>query len=280
MTRIVHISDVHFGRSRPELLDPLVDTINAADPAIVVLSGDLTQRAKGWQFAEARGFLNRIKAPWICVPGNHDIPLHNPFLRLLRPFGGYKKRISNNLEPGHDLGDVRIVGLNTATPYLWQRGWIRRRTVQRACERLAAGTQRRFNIIVAHHPFSHGEGSTKDLMRGAERGIHALADCGANIILSGHLHTWQTAPFLMRDGTARVLQVHAGTGISTRVRGEPNDFALLDFNRDGLLITRFAAASEPLFQPVSEVGFYYRGGIWEEKLPQSAASLRQRRPVR
>lgn len=267
MTRILHLSDLHFGRDRPELVGPLVAAVNAAGADLVAISGDLTQRARSRQFRQARAFLDRLAPPWIAVPGNHDIPLHDPLRRLWRPYGNYRRWIGADLEPIADLGAVRVVGLNTATPFLWQRGRVCGRTVARICARISEG-RRRFNVILAHHPFTEAAETSKAAMHGADMAIHALADCGADIILSGHLHRWRTEPFVTRSGGAQILELHAGTGISTRHRGEPNDFAILDFAGGTVEITRMAAEGEaPHFAALSAVAFRHEDGVWARIAP-------------
>ena len=57
MRTLVHLSDLHFGRIDPRLLEPLIADVHAIGPDLVVVSGDLTQRAKARQFDEARRIL-------------------------------------------------------------------------------------------------------------------------------------------------------------------------------------------------------------------------------
>lgn len=264
--RLVHVSDLHFGRDIPELLEPLIAAANAAAPDLLVVSGDLTQRARESQFAAARGFLDRIDAPRLCVPGNHDIPLENWARRLTRPFRGYRKAMGRELEPETTLeGGVRVIGLNTVSPFLWQRGWFTRGAVRRTCARLAEGGPGRINVLVAHHPFHHGESARKDLMRGAGRAIDALSACGADVVLCGHLHAWSADAFVLRDGRAGALQVQVGTSVSSRARGEPNDFAILDFDGPSLRLTRMAF-SDRAFRPIGETA-WLRGpaGGWQAR---------------
>ena len=72
----------------------------------MAISGDLTQRARVVQFAEARAFLDRLPKPVIVVPGNHDIPLDDVASRFLRPLSGYRRYITD--EPMLKmLGDVK-----------------------------------------------------------------------------------------------------------------------------------------------------------------------------
>src|SRR5687768_4988171 len=99
MRTIVHISDLHFGRVDPTLLDPLRRAVEAVSPHVVVVSGDLTQRAKPEQFREARRFLDTLPRPHIVVPGNHDVPLYNVFQRFFQPLDKYRRYISAELEP-------------------------------------------------------------------------------------------------------------------------------------------------------------------------------------
>ena len=60
-TRLIHLSDLHFGRDRPELMRPLLDAVNGLSPDLVAISGDLTQRAFDSQFRAARAFIDRIE---------------------------------------------------------------------------------------------------------------------------------------------------------------------------------------------------------------------------
>ena len=99
MRTVVHLSDLHFGRVDPGMIEPLVTTVKALQPDLVAISGDLTQRAREREFREARTFLARLPSPQIVVPGNHDLPLHNVFKRFVDPLRLYRRCITDNLEP-------------------------------------------------------------------------------------------------------------------------------------------------------------------------------------
>jgi predicted phosphodiesterase len=244
MRTIIHLSDLHFGRIRPELLEPLLAIVNAAAPDLIAVSGDLTQRARVRQFREARAFLDRFTAPCLIVPGNHDVPLDNLALRLLRPWRRYRRWIGEDLNPGFQDEELTVVGINTVNPLEWQRGRIGKRAVARISSAFRDSDGRRVRIVVAHHPFAQVRTERKALMRGAAKAIAALAGFGTDVVLSGHLHAWRVAPHWAAYERSRgVLMAQAGTGLSTRVRGAENDFNLLRLEPDKIVVERFVATA-------------------------------------
>ncbi|MGL4320573.1 MAG: metallophosphoesterase family protein, partial [Paracoccaceae bacterium] len=130
MGRIIQLSDLHFGRDRPELLEPLIAACTALRPDLTVISGDLTQRALAGQWAASAALIARLPAPVICVPGNHDVPLYNPIARLFWPFRSYARAVGKDLQPMAETADLRLIGMNTTDPYVWQRGLIRTDALQ------------------------------------------------------------------------------------------------------------------------------------------------------
>jgi len=139
-----------------------------------------------------------------------------------------------------------LCGLNTAWPFAWQRGHLRDDQLERICEGFAGFDGAR--IVMAHHPFSQSPETNKELMPGAGAALDRLAACGTDVILTGHLHRWRAEPFVARKGGS-ILQVHVGTGLSTRLRGQDNDFAILDVLRDGCNLTRMVAQADGHFTP-------------------------------
>ncbi len=243
MTRILHLSDLHFGRDRPELEDPLVEIVNDLSPDLVAISGDFTQRARRRQFARARAFLDRLEPPTLSVPGNHDTPLDNLYLRLVRPFHRYKRAIDRDLEPRLETSRMVVAGVNTVNRFSWQRGRLSRRTV-RHIRHAFADAGDRLRVVVLHHPLEHGPEVDKRLMRGARDALGAMREGGADVVLSGHLHNTVTMPFTVAPGC---LFVQAGTGLSDRHRGEPNTFNLLSATRDRIVIDTFGAGDSADF---------------------------------
>ncbi|WP_102108754.1 metallophosphoesterase family protein [Oceaniglobus roseus] len=243
MKRLVHLSDLHFGRDRPELVKALAHRINDLAPDMVAISGDLTQRARNSQFEAARAFIDMLAPPVLSVPGNHDVPLDNLYMRLVAPWRRYRRWIAQELEPAHVDDEVMIIGINTVNRFNWQRGWFTKSDIRRVRASFE-GDKSRIRILVVHHPLEHLPGESKQLMKGSAEALEALASCGTDIVLSGHLHSWSAAPYAEVTDRHSMLQVQAGTGLSTRVRGEENDFNLLTLKSGMVRVERFVADAE------------------------------------
>ncbi len=273
MIRILHISDLHFGRVRADLADPLVTLTARLQPDLVVVSGDLTQRARRHQFAAAAAFLARLPAPWLAVPGNHDVPLDNLWLRFVDPWGRWRSYISPDLAPGRQSGGLTVLGLNTVNRFAWQAGRIGRGTLARI---RAAATDDGVMIVVMHHPLEHPPGDDRPAMRGVRRAIAALGEAGADIVLSGHLHNSHVAPLASAPG---ILLVQAGTGLSTRLSREMNTVNLVSIDGEEVTIDRYAAADRPEFAIVARTRFHRTSGGWrpltvpDQPLPPDAPAL-------
>ncbi len=228
MTRIVHLSDLHFGKDREDLLEPLLASIAALSPDLVAISGDLTQRAREREYIAAGRFIDRITAPVLVVPGNHDVPVHRPFTRFLMPWRYYRKYIDANLTPIFEDDAALVVGVNTVDRFSWQTGRLSGRRISRTCAALAEAPRHKARILVAHHPLNHPTETHKRPIPGAEKALAQFLECGTDLILSGHLHTWHVGTFAEGERGGAAVQLHAGTSLSSRLRGEPNDFNVID----------------------------------------------------
>ena len=204
MRTLAHLSDLHFGRVHPPVLEPLRRALDAIRPDLVVVSGDLTQRARPTQFREAREFLDSLPFPRLVVPGNHDIPLYNVVKRLAAPLRDYRRIVSHELCPTFDDEEMVVVGVNTARSLVFKGGRIGRAQMDKV--RLAfAASAGKLKVIVTHHPFDG-----------------KLAHCGADLLLSGHLH--EASAGHAAAGGQETLAVQAGTATSSRTRESANSF--------------------------------------------------------
>lgn len=239
MRTLVHLSDLHFGRTDPALIEPLLASIAAIAPDLVVVSGDLTQRARADQFAEARAFLDRITQPRIVVPGNHDVPLYRVWERFLSPLGKYRKYIGDDLEPTFVDQEIAVVGINTARALTFKNGRINEEQMRSIHRRLDPLAETLTKIVVTHHPFDLPDQPEGDELVGrAKQAMEVFATCGVDLLLAGHFHTTQAGDTSGRYRLAgySALVVQAGTATSTRSRGETNSFNVLRVSRDGVVV--------------------------------------------
>lgn len=261
MARVVHLTDLHFGFHRADLVEPLLARIEELDPDIVVLGGDLTHRARSAQMRLAVGFIARIRAPVIAIPGNHDVPPWNPAARLFWPFAAWRAQFGKDLRPSAQAGDVRVMTLNSTDPYVWQRGKVRAgeiRRLERGLDPLAT------NIVALHHPLQHLPRVDKQLAKRADEALHRLEGAGVHIILSGHLHRWAVDELIETGRHPRLLQVQTGTALCARVSDLRNEFAVLDIDGTEVAIQRHVAEQPTGLWSEPETTRYSRAsGIWQ-----------------
>ena len=243
MRTLVHLSDLHFGRIDPELLDPLRRCVQGLKPHLLVVSGDLTQRARKAQFAEAKRYLDTLPKPQIIVPGNHDVPLYNLFKRFLQPLKNFRSIIADDLEPAYIDEEMAVVGINTARSFTFKDGRVSDEQIERVRERLCRLDDRINKIIVTHHPFDLPEDWDDDEIVGrAPVAMQMFSRFGADMLLAGHLHISHTGHTAARYKIAgySALVVQAGTATSTRGRGEANSFNAIRIDGDDVDIDRYS----------------------------------------
>jgi len=230
MRTLVHLSDLHFGAVDNALLEPLANCVHGLRPDLVVVSGDLTQRARPIQFQEARRFLDTLPKPQLVVPGNHDVPLYNVFQRFFQPLDKFRRYITADLDPEYSDDEITVVGINTARSLTFKRGRINEEQIEYLRGRLCKLDDRITKIVVTHHPFDLPPGAdTKEIVGRARAAMGTLADCGVDLLLAGHLHTSAATDTSDRYdmGGYAALVVQAGTATSTRERGEENSFNVI-----------------------------------------------------
>lgn len=242
MKLVAHISDPHFGAHDRRIEAALLGELNgrtAERPTLVAISGDLTQRARRSQFEEARRFLGQLEVPYVVVPGNHDVPLYDVFNRFFRARERYCRYITDDLQPFYADDEIVVAGIDTVKRFTIKDGEVRQAAVETVCERFALHPDR-WKLLVAHHPFvvpSDVPGADKDLVNGHAMAVPRLEAARVDLILSGHLHIPYSDDVAGRNPAHTIIGVHAGSCLSTRLRGHPNGYNHLAFDGTHCRIT-------------------------------------------
>ena len=242
MRTLLHVSDLHFGRIDASLLDPLRAFAQALAPDLVVVSGDLTQRARTVQFEQARHFLNALPQPQIVVPGNHDVPLHDVFSRFARPLEKFRRIITDDPQPTYVDAEIGVIGIDTSRSLTFKNGRVNERQIEQVHAAFDAMPTGLVRIVVSHHPFDLPDTTdTRDLVGRAALAMGVFAISGVDLLLAGHLHLSQVGNTAARYPTEdyAALVVQAGTATSTRGRGESNSFNVIRIELPRIEIERF-----------------------------------------
>ena len=270
MPSIAHLSDLHFGAHDERLVAAVESRIDEAEPDLVVISGDFTQRARTDQFEEACRFLDRLKAAGhevLGVPGNHDVPLYDVLRRFLSPLTRYRRFIDDSLCPFHEVPGAAVLGINTARSLTFKDGRINDDQVAYIQKTFDATRPETARILVTHHPlFALPVGDGPELGKAIGRqklALKAVADAGVDLLLAGHNHRASThhAKDLVTDaGSALVIQ--AGTATSTRLRDEEQSFNLIEVG-DGEVTVAIQAWDGTGYASRDTDRFVRRGEHWE-----------------
>lgn len=229
--RIVHLSDPHFGTIRPGVCEGLLATMTDLKPDLILITGDITQRARRSQFRQAKEFTNALKpTPVIAVPGNHDIPLLNIFTRFFNPYWGFKNLFKDQLEKDFNYGDVLVTGLNSTSQWRHVQGDFNLRRLDRRLRENK--TKAKVHIAAFHHPLDCAKSQDeKNLLRGRFETIQIFDRHKIDLIIGGHIHDpYVTLSTQRYPDTQRSMVIGvAGTCTSWRIRpGAPNSFNLIE----------------------------------------------------
>jgi 3',5'-cyclic AMP phosphodiesterase CpdA len=237
--RLLHISDIHFGRSYVQAhvaaAEALAAEIAASDAplAAIIVSGDLSQRARAREFLAARALLGRLErvAPTLVVPGNHDAQWWKAPFGLGARSGvheSWHSVIGRDLEPTLRLPGVSIVGLNSApgvmpwtlTPNprdLRVKGGLTHAQLADARARLDASPPGDLRVLVLHHNVLRGHLSRRWGLARPLATLDAIAAMGVDVVCTGHDHEERAERVERPSGS---LLVSTANTLSSRARGQ------------------------------------------------------------
>lgn len=247
---IVHLSDLHFGGFADlRQIEALEDFLPSLNSTAIVVSGDLSQRARHGEFQAARVFLHRMsmKTPTLVVPGNHDIEWWKSPLGLLGEKRKYAKylRYYPDLRPVLEVPGAILAGAVSSYgvafgSLTWNirdvavKGHLPRSETTRVQKIFAGAPPGRAKVLVFHHNVLAG-GVSRRMGLARWRSAHKrLVATGADVILCGHDH---------QEGAGQIqgsLAVSTSGTHSFRVRGgRPSVFNLVKIDDKAVHIQHY-----------------------------------------
>jgi len=247
---VFHASDFQVGAPYLEhAAAAMVRLFETVTPDVVVVSGDLTQRAKASEFALARRVLNAFggDVPIVLTPGNHDVPLYRFWERLVMPHANWRRFAGTDaLDTVTRVDGATFVALNSSAP---RRAIVNGRLgdgqldfARRAFEESPDGDLR---VVVTHHhfvPAPEGEGGSP--LPRASGLAGAFSEMEVDAVLGGHVHQLhlRTSAELGDASPIPVPILATGTATSRRGRGIEtgwNSLCVHRFTSEGLTVTPY-----------------------------------------
>lgn len=222
--RLFHVSDVHFGAEDSAAIDWFGRTVKAEKPDAIVMTGDLTMRARSHEFSAAAKWLESLETPVTVEVGNHDLPYFNLWARFVTPYQRYRA-LERMIERPLDIKGVNVVPLKTTARFQWRldwsKGYVSSSALQEALALAEAAPSDGLVLVACHHPLVEGATLSTGQTRKGRDALGALAAAGADAVLTGHVHDPFDIAHIVDGRTVRLIG--AGT-LSERTRASPPSF--------------------------------------------------------
>jgi 3',5'-cyclic AMP phosphodiesterase CpdA len=267
---VAHISDLHFGMEDERIVEGLSEDIAGFHPNVVVISGDLTQRARKKQFEAAGAFIRKIPVPCLVVPGNHDIPFYSVVRRALQPLRWYRHFITTDLNPVFQDDELMILGANTARAAAFKNGRISTAQIKNLADQYSAADRHLFKVLVTHHAFLPPlDDPYAPLVGRGLLAVEALEPCGLDLLLAGHYHRSFMGDLQSHTMTVKrsIIVAQAGTATSKRTRGEKNSYDRIIIDPPDICFDRYAWDGRR-FGKAMTTRYKKVSGAWQLQTPQ------------
>ena len=224
MMRLFHVSDVHFGAEDSAAIAWFGQVVKAEQPDAIIMTGDLTMRAKSSEFVAASKWLESLERPVTVEVGNHDLPYFNLWARFVTPYRRYVA-LERMIEKPLDIKGVSIVPLKTTARFQWRadwsKGYVSTRALQESLMLAEAAPKDGLVFVACHHPLVEADTRTTSRTRRGSQALSALARAGVDAVLTGHVHD----PFdISREVEGRTIRLIGAGTLSERVRATPPSF--------------------------------------------------------
>lgn len=271
--QLVHVGDLHFGGvadlRQIEALEAMLPDLR---PDAVVISGDVTQRARHGELQRARAFvqLARQTAPVLVIPGNHDVRWWwRPLVPVAKDvlYTKYRRYLGESLTPTLTIpGGAVIASALTSHGVAWGsltwnlrdlavKGHLPRSEIRRVAQIFKAAPAELARVLVVHHNVLRGDLSQRMGLARWRQAQRRILECGADVVLCGHDHQESAA---VLNGRAVVSTCST---LSTRVRGErPASFNLVAVEPTAVQVTFFRWEAERRRFRASDTFAFARAG--------------------
>lgn len=252
MTKLFHVSDVHFGAEDPEAVAWFAGLVAQERPDAVIMTGDLTMRATTREFEAGGAWLKSLGVPVTLEVGNHDLPYYwDPLRRLIAPYSRYAA-VEKMIERPLEIDGITIVPLKTTARAQWRWNWSKGRvssgSLRRALALIKDAPKGNLIFVAGHHPLIEGGTRGTAKTRHGDAALTALAEAGVHAVLSGHVHDPFDVP-IERNGW-KLRLIGAGT-LSKRTRATPPAFNEIRVDGDTFETLVRTMSPQPK-QPISE----------------------------
>ena len=268
---VAHISDLHFGgRADFPQLAALARFLPTLGPRVIVVSGDISQRARHGEFQATHGYLERLAAtaPVHLIPGNHDAQWWRSPLGLFGEqvkYRKYRTYFGDELTPVLRLDGLIIAGMLSAHGLALGsltlnpndttvKGNLPAAEVARVRRLFQEAPPETFRLAVLHHNVLPGVISHRWGLARPHAAQRALLTLDADLVLCGHDHTEGAGQI---DGRLPVST--AGTH-SLRTRGgRPSAFNLVRVSDRQVQIQHYVYAREAATFRPGDTAIFARG---------------------